>query len=87
MSSKLARERPGRPKGSKNKSARPTEILLRRLYSVNEAAEILGLCRGSVYAEMRSGRLGYVRLQGGRRRVPSVAIDDFIEKNVVAAKA
>jgi excisionase family DNA binding protein len=45
-----------------------TPRLTERLaYSVDEAAQITGLSRDLLYEQMRTGRLGYVKV--GRRRI------------------
>jgi excisionase family DNA binding protein len=35
---------------------------------------------------MRDGRLGFVRLAGGGRRIPATSIDHFLEQNLIAAR-
>jgi excisionase family DNA binding protein len=39
----------------------------RLAYSVDEVAQITGLSRDLLYAQMRAGRLGYIKV--GRRRI------------------
>ena len=39
----------------------------RLAYSVDEVAQITGLSRDLLYAQMRTGRLGYIKV--GRRRI------------------
>lgn len=48
-------------------------ILLR----VNEAAEMLGLCRATLYELMASGALDSVKI-GRARRIPRESLDAFI---------
>ena len=48
-----------------------------RLLSVDEAAELLGVGRTSLYGEVQAGRLRSVKV-GRRRLVPSSAISDRI---------
>lgn len=48
-----------------------------RLLSIDQAAELLGVGRTRVYAELASGRLRSVTA-GRRRLVPSSAIRDFV---------
>ncbi len=60
--------------------------LERKALRIDEACAVLGVGRSSIYALMRNGRLGFVRLAGGRRRIPSSAIDAFIEQNLIAAQ-
>jgi excisionase family DNA binding protein len=52
---------------------------------VSEVADVLGICRTSAYALIRSGKIGYVRLSGGSLRVPIHEVDNYIESNVVRA--
>jgi excisionase family DNA binding protein len=61
--------------------------LERKALRIDEAASILGIGRSSIYALMRAGKLGFVRLAGGRRRVPTTAIDAYIEANFIAKDA
>lgn len=49
-----------------------------RLYSVNEAAGLLGLSRARTYQLIAAGELRSRRV-GGRRLVPSGAVRDFVE--------
>jgi excisionase family DNA binding protein len=49
-----------------------------RLYSIDEAAEALGIGRSALYDELGAGRLRSVKV-GRRRLVPSGALHDFIE--------
>jgi excisionase family DNA binding protein len=51
------------------------------LYSVAEAAELLTVCRDTVYTMVRSGELGHVRV---RRvlRIPAAAIDEWIQSHI-----
>jgi excisionase family DNA binding protein len=46
----------------------PAQSLEHRLaYSVDEAAQVTGLSRDLLYDQMRTGRLGYLKV--GRRRI------------------
>jgi excisionase family DNA binding protein len=69
------KERPGRQPDLERKALR-----------IDEACAVLGVGRSSIYSLMRDGRLGFVRLAGGRRRIPTSAIDAFIEQNLIAAQ-
>lgn len=60
--------------------------LERKAFRIDQACAVLGVGRSSIYALMRDGRLGFVRLTGGQRRIPSSAIDAFIERNLIAAR-
>lgn len=50
----------------------------RALYRVHEACRLLSLSRSEVYEQIRSGRLRTVK-QGRARRVPAVAIDEYVQ--------
>jgi excisionase family DNA binding protein len=52
-------------------------------YRVNEAARLLGVSRSAMYDLLTSGRVGYVRIAGGSRRVPASEIDRFLAENLV----
>lgn len=61
------------------------ERVPRRALRVPEAAEALGISRSSLYALLRSGKLGYCRIAGGSVRIPAAEIDRFLEKNLVTS--
>lgn len=50
----------------------------RRLHSVEQAAELLGVGRSTAYEEIRLGRLRTVR-SGRRRLVPTEYVDEYVE--------
>src|SRR5262249_26528552 len=50
-----------------------------RLLKVEEVARLVKLSRGSVYAAMQRGELGYVRL-GGSRRIPAAEVEAWINR-------
>ncbi|MER6250212.1 excisionase family DNA-binding protein [Streptomyces sp. NPDC001584] len=50
----------------------------RRLHSVEQAAELLGVGRSTAYEEIRLGRLRTVR-SGRRRLVPTEYVDAYVE--------
>ncbi|MFD8148225.1 excisionase family DNA-binding protein [Streptomyces sp. NPDC059708] len=50
----------------------------RRLHSVKQAAELLGVGRSTAYEEIRLGRLRTVR-SGRRRLVPTEYVDEYVE--------
>jgi excisionase family DNA binding protein len=50
----------------------------KQLYRVQEVVESLGLSRSTIYEQMRSGRLGSVKV-GRSRRIPAEAITEFVE--------
>lgn len=52
---------------------------------IPEAASALGVSRSALYALLRSGRIGYVRIGGGSKRVPVTEIQKFIAENTVRA--
>ena len=49
----------------------------RKLYKVEEAIQLLGLCRTVVFEQLRLGRLKSVKI-GRARRVPAECIDEFV---------
>lgn len=49
-----------------------------RLYTPDQAAQVLGCGRTRVYAFIKSGELRSVKL-GKSRRIPRSALDEFIE--------
>ena len=56
--------------------AGPTD---RRLLSIAQAADALGVSRTTVWRLLRDGRLPCVELRPGSRRVPSAAITAFVK--------
>jgi excisionase family DNA binding protein len=52
---------------------------------VPEAAQALGASVPSVYAWMKAGKLGYVRLPGGSIRIPVAALEKMLEELTVAS--
>ena len=65
---------PGRRTGDRTVRKKPittasaTQLLEQRLaYSVDEAATVTGLSRDLLYDQMRTGKLGYLKI--GRRRI------------------
>ncbi|RST04584.1 helix-turn-helix domain-containing protein [Streptomyces sp. WAC07149] len=55
-----------------------TVVPERRLHSVEQAAELLGVGRSTAYEEIRLGRLRTVR-SGRRRLVPTEYVDEYVE--------
>ena len=53
----------------------PTEEIM--LFSVDQAAALLGIGRTNVYALMRDGKLRSVKV-GGRRLIPRTALVSFV---------
>lgn len=58
----------------------------RKALRVPEAAEALGVSRSSLYALIRSGKLGFCRIAGGSVRVPASELDAFIERGLIGAR-
>ena len=56
----------------------PTEPTDRRLYNIQQAARELNISRSSVWRLLKSGRLPFVELRKGSRRIPSAAITAFV---------
>lgn len=53
-----------------------------RLYTVDQAARIMGCGRGKVYAMIRDDELRSVKI-GKLRRIPASAIQDLIDDEAV----
>jgi excisionase family DNA binding protein len=51
----------------------------RRLLSIQQAADALGVSRTTVWRLLRDGRLPCVELRPGSRRIPSAAITAFVK--------
>jgi hypothetical protein len=60
-------------------TAKPKAALPRRLYNIDEFAEVTGQCRASVYNGMADGRIPFV-IDGGRRKIPIEFLDQQIAK-------
>lgn len=56
----------------------------RRLLSIAQAADALGVSRTTVWRLLRDGRLPCVELRPGSRRVPSQAVTEFAQRGVTA---
>ncbi len=52
----------------------------RRLLTIRQAADDLGISRTSVWRLLRDGRLPCVELRPGSRRIPSAAITEFAKR-------
>lgn len=52
---------------------------VRIAYSVAEIARMVGLSRSTLYTEMGSGRLGYIKV-GARRLITESAVDAYLHK-------
>ncbi|OQA62738.1 MAG: Helix-turn-helix domain protein [Firmicutes bacterium ADurb.Bin262] len=59
-----------------------TEPTDRRLYNIQQAARELNISRTSVWRLLKSGRLPFVELRKGSRRIPSEAITAFVKGGV-----
>lgn len=49
-------------------------------YSVDEVAELLGVCRDIAYQAVRTGQIPSIRLGAKRIRVPKAAFDKLLEE-------
>jgi excisionase family DNA binding protein len=58
----------------------PTEPTDRRLLSIQQAADALGVSRTTTWRLLRDGRLPYVELRPGSRRIPSAAVTEFAKR-------
>jgi len=56
----------------------------RRLLSIAQTARALNLSRTSIWRMLRDGRLPFVELRPGSRRVPSQAVTEFSQRGVTA---
>ena len=56
-----------------------TSLVRRKLYRVEEVAEVLNVGRTKVFDLIRSGQLASVKV-GGARRVTEQAVDDYIAR-------
>ena len=54
----------------------------RRLLSIAQAADALGVSRTTIWRMLRDGGLPFVELRPGSRRVPSAAITAFVKGGV-----
>ena len=61
----------------------PTEPTDRRLYNIQQAARELNISRTSVWRLLKSGRLPFVELRKGSRRIPSEAITALVKGGAV----
>jgi excisionase family DNA binding protein len=57
----------------------PTEPTDRRLLSIQQAADALGVSRTTIWRMLRDGGLPFVELRPGSRRIPSAAITAFVK--------
>lgn len=60
----------------------PTEPTDRRLYNIQQAADALNLSRTTIWRLMRDGRLPFIELRKGSRRIPSEAITALVKGGV-----
>ena len=60
-----------------------TEPTDRRLYNIQQAARELNISRTSVWRLLKSGRLPFVELRKGSRRIPSEAITALVKGGAV----
>jgi len=56
----------------------PASAASRLLYSVEEAADLLGIGRTYMFHLLRTGEIDSLKI-GKRRMIPSDALDDYIE--------
>ena len=59
-----------------------TEPTDRRLLSIRQAADALGVSRTTIWRLLRDGRLPFIELRKGSRRIPSEAITAFVKGEV-----
>ena len=56
----------------------------RRLLSIRQAADALGVSRTTVWRLLRDGALPCVEIRPGSRRIPSAAITEFARRGATA---
>ena len=54
----------------------------RRLLSIQQAADALGVSRTTIWRMLRDGGLPFVELRPGSRRIPSAAVTAFVKGGV-----
>ena len=59
-------------------------VVNRKLYRVEEAAQLLGVGRTRIFDLMKLGELRSVKI-GGSRRVPAAALDEYIARLLARA--
>ena len=71
--------RPGEAEGSARQSSQPDQLRLPLVFTVEEAADRLGVGRTVMYALVSSGAVESVRI-GRLRRVPADALVTFLDE-------
>ncbi len=56
----------------------------RKLYRVEEAAQLLGVGRTRVFDLIKLGELRSVKI-GGSRRIPAAVLDEYVERLLASA--
>jgi excisionase family DNA binding protein len=56
----------------------------RRLLSIQQAADALGVSRTTIWRMLRDGGLPFVELRPGSRRIPSAAVTEFARRGATA---
>ena len=54
----------------------------RRLLSIQQAADALGVSRTTIWRLLRDGGLPFVEIRPGSRRIPSAAVTAFAQRGV-----
>lgn len=62
----------------------PTEPTDRRLLTIAQTANVLGVSRTTIWRLLRDGRLPTVELRPGSRRIPSAAVTEFARRGATA---
>jgi excisionase family DNA binding protein len=60
------------------------EVADRKLLSIQQTAAAMGVSRTTVWRLLKAGRLPFIELRPGSRRVPSAAITELVRKGVCA---
>jgi len=56
----------------------PRKKLAARLYTIDQTADVLGMCRASVYNSINRDELPFLII-GGRRRIPVEAVENLLK--------
>ena len=65
-------------------AGRTEQTVNRKLYRVEEAAQLLSVGRTRIFDLMKLGELRSVKI-GGSRRVPAAALDEYIARLLASA--
>lgn len=69
------------PSAKKSQRKPAPGTVQRALYSIEEFADLVGVCRVQVYFWMRHGKLAFVQL-GCQRRIPAAELERVVQKGI-----